>query len=144
MAIIESTMKTFRYLIIIFTSLFLVSCKGDKDDIKAIDITGEWELIDFETKSITIGDQTIEVFFAFKEDQTFELRQKLGEGRFREYSGNWKLEGTQLSGNYSDGKSWGSSYQVSLENDMLQMTPELNSTDTNSYPTETYIYRKVR
>ncbi len=137
-------MKTFKYILILLASFGLLSCKGDEDVTKAIDIAGEWELVDCQTKSITIGDQIIEVYFTFNQDNTFNLRQRLGAGRYREYSGTWKLEGTLLTGNYSDGKAWGASYQISLENDMLQMTPELDGAETYSYGVETYIYRKIK
>ena len=129
-------------MLIALLSLFVLSCKKDKQP-DTMDITGEWELVDIQTKSITIGDQVIETFIVFNEDNTFNLRQMLGAGRYREYNGSWNLEGTLLEGTYDDGSRWAAAYKVSIMDGMLHMTPE-HDESTYVYRLETYVYRKIR
>ena len=52
-------MRKFGYMLIALLSLFVLSCKKDKQP-DTMDITGEWELVDIQTKSITIKNQIIE------------------------------------------------------------------------------------
>lgn len=120
---------------ILVALMVLTGCKKDSS-ADSIDITGSWELMDITTKAASIGGETIEVLIDFNSDNTFKLRQKLGEGRFKEYEGNWTLSGVKLSGKYSDGKSWGTTYDISLEGTTLTMIPDVEGT------TESYIYRK--
>ena len=100
-------------------------------------IVGSWELVDIHyTKSAQIGDQTAEVTITFGADGSCQMSQMLGQGRPTEYSGNWTLDGDVLSGNYSDGKPWGSSYIVAVEETSMSMTPAGESAP------ETYIYSR--
>ena len=62
------------------------------------------------------------------------MSQTLGEGRARNFSGVWTLVETTLSGSYSDGTAWGSSYEVSLSEDKSHLT--LTSAK------EVYIYKR--
>ena len=124
-------------MLLIGASLILEGCGeqgGGKED-KVIDITGTWELTGIEiTKAAQLGDQTIEVVITFNADKTFSLSQVLGNGRAQEFSGTWALTESTLTGKYENGKSWGSSYQVSVENAVLTMIPETEA--------EIYTYRK--
>ena len=124
-------------MLLIGASLILAGCGeqgGGKED-KVIDITGTWELTGIEiTKAAQLGDQTIEVVITFNADKTFSLSQVLGNGRAQEFSGTWALTESILTGKYENGKAWGSSYQVSVENAVLTMIPETEA--------EIYTYRK--
>lgn len=124
-------------MLLIGASLILASCgeQGGEKENKAIDITGTWELTGIEiTKAAQLGDQTIEVTITFNEDKTFALSQIIGNGRAQEFSGTWALTESTLTGKYENGKAWGSSYQVSVENAVLTMIPETEA--------EIYTYRK--
>lgn len=119
-------------------SLMMISCGGNgaKDQTKGLDISGQWELMDImDTKSVQIGNETIEIYMEFKADKTFSLWQKLGEGRHRKHTGSWELSGDKLTGKYSDGKAWGSEYEVSLTDGNLYMA----ETKTG---TQIYVYKK--
>lgn len=130
-------MKTFRILCCVAAAILsLTSCKEEEPQKeKNVSIVGQWELMDVDVKSIVIGDQTIEIFIDFKSDNTFALWQKIGEGRHREYNGTWTLTDSTLSGKYSDGKSWGSDYTISLDD-----AGNLHMAETKT-GSETYIYR---
>lgn len=125
----------FKTLSIILSSFVLaVSCGKNKD---VISIVGSWELCDYQTKSVTIGQQPVSVFVDFASDGTFELRQKTGsEQRFTEYSGTWSLAGDMLSGKYEDGSSWASTYTVTLSGDKLTLT-------SSTTPAEVMTFQKA-
>lgn len=121
-------------MLLIGASFILAGCGGEKET-KALDITGTWELSNIEvTKAAQLGDETIQVTITFNADKTFSLSQILGEGRAKEFSGTWNLTETTLTGKYSNGKNWGSSYEVSIENSRLTMVPESGA--------EIYVYTK--
>lgn len=128
-------MKRILSTFIIGTALLLSGCGNGKES-KSIDITGTWELVNIEiTKSAQLGEETIEVEITFNADNTFSLSQILGEGRAQEFTGTWALAGTTLSGKYSNGKAWGSTYEISVKESTLTMVPESGA--------EAYIYRKT-
>lgn len=129
-------MKIMRYLLM--TAILVVSFGCNKPvNPQTPKIVGSWELVDIHyTKSAQIEDQTVEVTITFGADGSFQMSQMLGQGRPAEYSGNWTLDGDVLSGNYSDGKPWGSSYIVAVEETSMSMTPAGESAP------ETYIYSR--
>jgi hypothetical protein len=132
-------MKRFISMLLIGASFILAGCgNGNGDGGKEnqpLDITGTWELTGIEvTKSAQLGDETIEVVITFNADKTFTLSQIIGDGRAKDFSGTWALTETTLTGKYENGKAWGSSYQVSIENAVLTMIPESGA--------EKYTYRK--
>ena len=118
-------------------SMFLISCGGNTGkENKGIDVTGQWELMDImATKSVQIGHETVEVFMEFKADKTFSIWQKLGEGRHRKYTGSWEIADNKLTGKYSDGKAWGSEYEVSITDGNLYMAETKTGTQTFVYKT---------
>lgn len=121
-----------RIIIATIAALLLAGC-GNNEKPVALDVTGQWELIGLETKAIQIGDEKIEVYMDLKADKTFQLWQKLGEGRYRNYNGTWALTESTLTGKYSDGKEWGSAYEVSREGDNLIMKETKTGTETYTY-----------
>ena len=128
-----------RKLIKLFSvaaAVLMTACTTGKE-VKAIDITGTWDLIGIEvTKAAQLGDETVSVEITFNADKTFSITQTLGGGRAEEFAGSWQLAGNVLTGKYSNGKAWGSSYEVSVENSTLTMIPESKE--------EIYSYRKIK
>lgn len=70
----------------------LAACGGGKDE-KPLDITGEWNLVSIQTKSATLGGQTVDVYILFASDRSFTMYQKIGAGRYYKYSGTYVLDG---------------------------------------------------
>lgn len=123
--------------------LALCSCKETKDEAP-LDITGEWQLSDMTlTKSVQIGDEKVDIYMAFAADNTFDLWQFLGAGRYQHFSGTWELSGDSLTGKYSDGSVWGNIYKVSVADNILTMEATQNSSDIYKY-TRTTIPDSVR
>ena len=110
-----------------------VAC-GSKVD-KAASVEGEWELVDveFATKSAVVGSETVSVYINFDAKGTFAMYQKLGEGRFRNFSGTWSCSNGILNGTYSDGKNWGCPYKVSRDGDTLVMVSSPDGKDSYTY-----------
>jgi len=127
----EQEMKN-RIILFAVISLLLTACGNEKEN-KVLDITGQWELIEIQTKSAQIGDAVIEVYIDFKKDNTFDLWQKLGEGRHEKLSGTWALSDNILSGKYDDKKDWGTSYDVSIESGNLIMVENKTGTEKCIY-----------
>ena len=128
-------MKRIINILIIGAALILSACGEGGKESKALDITGTWELTGIEiTKAAQLGSETIEVSITFNPDKTFSLSQTLGSGRPKDFSGTWQLTGTILTGKYSNGKAWGSSYEVAVNGTEMTMTPEGGA--------EIYTYKK--
>lgn len=125
---------------IIFISMLCMLFVGcDKDEVKdnGLDILGSWHLTELnpvETRSVTIGQENIDVYIDFSSNNTFRLYQMVGAGKYRLFSGIWSLEGCTLSGTYDDNTIWGSNYHVALTDKRTKLT--LTSAG------EEYIYTK--
>lgn len=104
---------------LVFAALASLSCGKTP---KPLDITGEWNLVNVQSRAAVVGEQTVDVYLSFAEDGSFELFQMIGAGRFRKFDGTWTLSGEILTGRYSDGKAWASSYSVALDGDSLTLT----------------------
>lgn len=123
-------------------ALCLMTSCHEREEEKVLDITGSWTLVDLYevgTRAVSIGSYDIDVTLVLTAgstltEGTFDLSQTVGEGRARNFSGTWTLAETTLSGNYSDGTPWGSSYEVVLSDDKSQLT--LTSKG------EVYVYKK--
>jgi hypothetical protein len=128
-------MKRIINILLIGAALILSACGEGGKESKALDITGTWELTGIEiTKAAQLGSETIEVSITFNPDKTFSLSQTLGSGRPKDFSGTWQLTGTILTGKYSNGKAWGSSYEVTVNGTEMTMAPEGGA--------EIYTYKK--
>jgi hypothetical protein len=128
-------MKRIINILLIGAALILSACGEGGKESKALDITGTWELTGIEiTKAAQLGSETIEVSITFNPDKTFSLSQTLGSGRPKDFSGTWQLTDTILTGKYSNGKAWGSSYEVTINGTEMTMTPEGGA--------EIYTYKK--
>ncbi len=110
-----------NFLILLATGLsFLVSCKKTAEPV---DIVGEWQLSDYQTKAVTIGSEKVDIYVQFSADKSFSLYQMLGSGRYKKFSGTYAVSADNvLSGTYSGGGSWASTYYVSLEGSKLILT----------------------
>ncbi len=121
-----------KKIIIAALMLFIAVSCGDDNKEKVLNIVGDWNITGISTKAATLDGVHVDIWLSFREDKTFMLYQKVGQGRYASYSGTWTLAGAILSGKYSDGKAWGTSYEVSLENNdtALILAGDSGETDT--------------
>lgn len=126
-------MKKILAFAALMAGLLLTSCKEKEDPLNII---GTWSLKTVQTKAASMGGTPVDVYIVFNEDKTFSLYQKVGNaGRYTSFTGTWNLLETTLTGKYSDGKSWGSSYEVSQDKE--------RTTLVLSSPGEEYSYAKA-
>lgn len=130
---------SFKYICILSAVIAMITACGEKPaQTITPKIVGSWELTDIQyTKAAQIGGETVEVRLVFDADGSFSMSQMLGEGRFVDYSGSWVLDGEILSGKYSDGKDWGASYSISVDDRTLSMIP------VGKDAPETYVYTRL-
>lgn len=64
-------------------------------------------------------DAEVDLYIKFNADDTFLMLQRSGSVGYTEYSGTYSIDNEQsiMSGVYSDGKSWASSYRFSFNED---------------------------
>lgn len=87
-----------------------------EQEVLAEKVAGEWHC--------TITGLNADIYLSLTQDMEFELYQKIGDGMHRLYKGTWSMDesaGT-LSGIYSDGSPWGSSYKTIVSEDLNSMT----------------------
>lgn len=125
-------------LMIMAIAMLVAGCKEDNGKDLSDVIVGQWELAEYvpATKGVMIGSEPISVTIVFLEDQTFLLYQRIGEAFTESFEGTWSLDGTRLTGVYSDGKPWGEQYDITFmdDNNTLEMK--------TSKAGETYIYQR--
>ena len=95
--------------------LFSAGCSKDDDGSKNIDsgVVGEWR----QTKWSNEAYADFDVYVEFLSDGTFNIFQKVETPTFVCYSGDFAVNGAQLSGRYRDGEPWGASYAFELSED---------------------------
>ena len=130
-------MKKSLYIIAAALMLMCNGCK--KEDTKSI-VSGQWNITDIQltTKSADthIGDQKVDIYIDFKNDNSYEMYQMLGQGAYRHYRGTYKLAGNLLTGNYHETnkiRDWGNIYEIDVKGDVMTMTATLGSSDVYTY-----------
>ena len=113
-----------KKLLFILAALMLIATACKKED-KKVDykksIVGEWHC--------TPAEIDADVYVSFAEDGSFDLFQKIGEGRHRHYTGDWAIEGKTLSGHYADGTDWGSAYTMDFSTEGTMVLTALNGSE---------------
>ena len=101
------------------------------------DICGEWHLSDISVVTKAQEPYEVSVYLAFSKTGGFDLYQKLQDGKYVHYTGNWEMVDNQLYGFYSDGTPWGAgSYEVSLSSKTLKLTANNGSGEVTTYKRE--------
>lgn len=118
--------KFFKFVVAFLFAVTLCSCSKDSNNNLTLDkLTGQWELTLWSADSEFSG----QVYLEFKADNSFTLYQNLDAQGYLTLTGTFAL-GTNnvISGIYSDGKPWGSSYIITdfSQNQMKWETPSGN------------------
>ena len=119
-------MKRILILLAVAASVCAVSCKKQPKAPATPAIVGEWQLSGIESKAVEYAGKEIDVYLSFASDGSFELYQNLAGGRFIRYTGSWELDGSSLSGTYSNKKAWGSTYTVNVSGDSMTLTSDVS------------------
>lgn len=119
-----------KYLAILMGILVLAGCNKNNPEPKPASVDGEWELVSVDTKSVTIGSETVTVYLSFSGGNFVIYQQMGGDTRPRKYSGTYTMDGNILSGKYSDGRNLGSKWEVSIDNDTMKLESATSEADT--------------
>ena len=125
-------MKLWKILMAAALALVMSACsKEDKD------ICGEWHLSDISVVTKAQEPYDISVYLAFSKNGSFDLYQKLQDGKYVHYTGKWEMADGQLYGYYTDGTPWGAgSYGVSLSSKTLKLTANNGLGEVTTYKRE--------
>lgn len=125
-------MKLWKIMMAAALAVVMSGCaKEDKD------ICGEWHLSDISVVTKAQEPYEVSVYLAFSKTGGFDLYQKLQDGKYVHYTGNWEMVDGQLYGFYADGTPWGSgSYAVSLSSKTLKLTANNGSGEVTTYKRE--------
>ena len=123
-------MKNIYRILLIISAAFLAASCGSKEEGPNVseNIVAEWHLT-----SVSGMSTVPQVYINFAQDLSFQLYQKIGDGRYRRYDGTYTVASTLLSGKYADGQAWGSNYTVSFEGDVLVLTADNGSAEVCKY-----------
>ena len=113
-----------KLLMMAACALALVACKkegGDEPTPASEGVVGIWELTSVATKA-AVGDVQVSVYVDFTNGGNFTLYQKIGLGRYTQFTGTYTLTSdNKLAGSYADGSSWGH-YDAVVSGDALTLT----------------------
>ena len=114
-----------RKVLYILAALMLITAVGCKKEEKKIDykarLAGEWHC--------TPAEIDADIYVTFDAEGSFDLYQQIGEGRHRHYTGTWSSEESTLSGTYSDGSAWGSTYRMEFPDENTMKLTALNGSE---------------
>lgn len=137
-------MRKYIYSLFAVTLMLLAAgCSKDDEGSKKVDpgVVGEWH----QTKWNDESQADFDVYIEFLADGRFNIFQQVETSTYMKYSGGFQVEGKHLTGTYSSGESWRSSYDYELSGDgnTLTMT-STSSTAVVSIYTKTTIPEEVR
>ena len=121
-------MALMKKLLYIITAALLMAACGKETPVEQ-GICGEWH----STTIAADGD----IYLSLTEGNTFELYQRIGDGRHRLYRGTYNFENDILTGKYNDGEDWAYSYQVALSGNTMTLTTLDESAQTSVFQRET-------
>lgn len=96
---------------------------------------GEWALTEWNNSQ----DLPFGVYMRFNEDKSFDLYQHTSNVLWVHYTGTYSLNGNTLSGVYSDGVNWATSYTIKYNNNAEPKQIQLTSSDNVGIYTATTI-----
>ena len=125
-------MKLWKIMMAAALALVVSACSKEDNDI-----CGEWHLSDISVVTKAQEPYDISVYLAFSKTGTFDLYQKLQEGKYVHYTGKWEMADGHLYGFYADGTPWGAgSYGVSLSSKTLKLTANNGLGEVTTYKRE--------
>lgn len=125
-------MKLWKIMMAAALALVVSACSKEDNDI-----CGEWHLSDISVVTKAQEPYDISVYLAFSKNGSFDLYQKLQDGKYVHYTGKWEMADSQLYGYYTDGTPWGAgSYGVSLSSKTLKLTANNGLGEVTTYKRE--------
>ena len=132
-------MRKTIYIVLAALGLCLFAGCGSSDKEKvsptAKQLVGEWQLKTWTGET----PQDFDIYLSFGADNTFEIYQRLAEVKYQKFTGSYQVQNDVLSGKYSGGKNFGSTYDISFNESgsTLTLTSATNVTEVSVYERST-------
>lgn len=113
--------------------LFAGCGSSDKETVSPLvkQLAGEWQLKTWNGEA----PQDFDAYICFATDRSFEIYQQIEQVGYQKYSGKYEVKNDVLNGTYSDGKPFGSAYDISFDEsgDTLTLTSATSVAETSVY-----------
>ena len=120
-------MRKTIYIVLAALGLCLFAGCGSSDKEKVSPtaklLVGEWQLKTWTGET----PQDFDIYLSFDADNTFEIYQRLAEVKYQKFTGSYQVQNDVLSGKYSGGKNFGSTYDISFNESGSTLTLTLTS-----------------
>ena len=132
-------MRKTIYIVLVALGLCLFAGCGSSDKEKVSPtaklLVGEWQLKTWTGET----PQDFDIYLSFDADNTFEIYQRLAEVKYQKFTGSYQVQNDVLSGKYSGGKNFGSTYDISFNESgsTLTLTSATNVTEVSVYERST-------
>ncbi len=111
-------MKKILYMLLVLLGMGLCPACGGSDSEGGEDdspllaqLAGDWHLATWNAEA----PEDFDAYVSFGADRTFTIYQRIESVRYVTFTGTFRLDGTSLTGVYSDGQVWGGTYEVSFD-----------------------------
>lgn len=120
-------MKRITNIVLTLAAAVCLAVSCEKEDMgPSLDpaIVGEWHLAETLVDGTELDRKLVDVYIVLNSDCTFELYQRSGsqDERYDLYTGTCSSNDGTLSGTYSNGTPWGSSYKYKVVGSSLTLT----------------------
>ena len=113
--------------------LFAGCGSSDKEKVSPLvkQLAGEWQLKTWNGEATRDFDANV----SFGADRSFEIYQRIEQVGYQKYSGKYEIRNGMLGGVYSDGKPFGSTYDITFDEsgNTLTLTSATGVAETGVY-----------
>ena len=113
--------------------LFAGCGSSDKEKVSPLvkQLAGEWQLKTWNGEA----PRDFDAYVSFGADRSFEIYQRIEQVGYQKYSGKYEIRNGMLGGVYSDGKPFGSTYDITFDEsgNTLTLTSATGVAETGVY-----------
>ena len=113
--------------------LFAGCGSSDKEKVSPLvkQLAGEWQLKTWNGEA----QRDFDAYVSFGADRSFEIYQRIEQVGYQKYSGKYEIRNGMLGGVYSDGKPFGSTYDITFDEsgNTLTLTSATGVAETGVY-----------
>ena len=117
--------------------LFAGCGSSDKEKVSPLvkQLAGEWQFKTWNGEA----PRDFDAYVSFGADRSFEIYQRIEQVGYQKYSGKYEIRNGMLGGVYSDGKPFGSTYDIAFDEsgNTLTLTSATNVTEVSVYERST-------
>lgn len=118
-------MKSLKiWSLVVLFAMAMVGCGKHNDT----DIVGQWHLTNWSN-----AEPEFEVYIEFLESGEFNIYQQVWSFTYEHFTGTYTASDGVISGKYSDGSAWLTSYQYSVDDSTLKLYNKSNLAEVGVY-----------